>query len=313
MSGALLHSRHRIPGLVNPDIGAFYKLIWITEWADTDGNFSFYTQKTGENVYIDFGDGTIGRGNDVHNYADDSEKTIKVWSTDTFSGLLRIYANSKKGLGTLPTLTGCTGLTEFGFDGNAHTGSVPSFAESTALTYFNVANNLLSGTLPSFATCVALIQFDLRGNSISSTLPSFDACTPLQKFYISVNDFTGTLPPFNSCTALKEFTIGENTFSGALPSFSACTALELFQAHQNGFTSYTSGCFSTQKNLAQIKLHTNSWNQANVDSCLSDLVDSLGGGRVTCTVELNGAGMAAPSSLTAHNTLEAAGWTVDVN
>lgn len=311
---ALEHKRTRYPNLVNPSIVIVDALRWQTDWDNTDGEYSVDTSKTGEEVFISWGDGTRGRGDDVHSYADDSIKKIKITSSDGFSGLLMIASDFKKGIGTLPVPNGCSSLVEYSFPGNSFTGSIPSFSAVNTLETLRLNDgNQLTGVIPSFSACTALKLIDLRGNLLSGTIPSFSACTALGKFYVEDNNLTGDLPSFNDCTVLKEFLCGDNSFSGAFPTFAACTILELCHGQNSGFTSYTSGCFATQKSLSQIKLHTNSWDQTNVDACLADLVTSLGGGRVTCTVELNGAGMAAPSSLTAHNTLEAAGWTVDVN
>jgi len=310
----LQHSRGRIPILVNPNLVPI--LIWQTNWNSGDGAYSVDVTKTGQEIYIDWGDGSTGRGDDQHYYADSTTKTVKVTSIDGFGSLTQLHVNWRKGLGPLPTPAGCPALTHYDFQGDGHTGSLPSFAEVPTLQVLKMHDgNQLTGSIPSFAMCTALVEFDLRGNPVSGTLPSFAACTLLEKYYTSQNSLSGTLPSFNTCTALKEFLCSENLFSGALPTFAACTALELFHAHSNDFTSYTSGCFSTQKNIFEIKLHSNSWNQANVDACLSDLVDSLGGGRVTCNVELNGEGMATPSAqgIADHDTLEAAGWTVEIN
>jgi len=313
MSGALQHTRTRMPGLINPNLAP--ALIWQTNWSNTDGSYNVTTVKTGAEVTIDWGDGFFGSGDDTHTYADSSTKTVKVTSSDGFGGLTQFSVNYRKGLGPLPTPSGCSGLTHYAFEGNGHTGTIPSFKKCTSLLSIQLHDgNQCSGTLPSFSSCTSLVVFDLRGNLVSGTLPSFSACTALQKFYVANNSLSSSLPSFNACTSMKEFLCGVNSFSGTLPNFAACTALEMCQGQENGFTGYTSGSFATQANLWTIKFNTNSWGQAAVDACLADCVTSLGlGGRVTCTVELNGAGMSAPSSMTDHNTLEAAGWTVDVN
>jgi hypothetical protein len=315
-------------------------LIWHTVWSDTDGNYGYpgYS-KSGDTPVIDYGDGTIEPFTGSHTYADGSTKTVKLSSTDGWSGLTEFRLNWGKCNGALPTtellinlvkyvcdtnqFTGsipnfddCPLLEEFHVEGNQITGSVPSFALCTALKYFYIHyNGGLSGNLPSFATCIHLKEFYSQDDSgLNGTLPSFNACTELERLDIGNCGFTGTMPSFNACVSLISFHASSCHFSGTLPDFSGCVLMESFMAANNSLTDYTAGSLSTQPSLSEVWLNDNALSESAVDSVLADLVDSLSlGGRVSCYVHLSGGTNASPSSMADHDTLEAAGWTVDVN
>jgi hypothetical protein len=318
MTNALQHSRTRYPGIVNPSL-AFVDnslLLWHTIWADTDGNYGYPgISKTGDTPEIDYGDGTIELLTGTHSYADNSTKTAKLSSTDGWSGLTELRLNWGKCVGVLPSPYLLINLVKYVCDSNQFTGIIPSFDHCNLLEEFHVEGNLLTGSVPSFALCTALKYFYAQYNGgLTGNLPSFSTCTALERIDVGKCGFSGTMPSFNTCTLLNSCHVNVNHFNGTLPSFSGCINLTSFMANNDELTDYTSGCFSTQANLDTIYLHENSLTQSAVDSILSDLVISLGiSGRVVCVVSLDGGTNASPSSMTDHNTLESAGWTVNVN
>jgi hypothetical protein len=324
--------------------------------------------KSGGNIYYDLGDGTIGSsgsGGVNHDYADTSDKTVKIWSPDGWAGLTAIWMNGHDNCnnfpsiinltnltfidasynqftGNIPSFSTCPSITEFRLNGNQFSGTVPSFNALTELAIFTINDNpSLSGTLPSFDACTALQYFNITNNTISGTLPSFNTCTALQYFYANQIAISGTLPSFAGCTALIQIQIDDTAITNTMPSFNTCTLLEdvhmnaarftgtipTFNACHNlievyipmnvgtGFQGYTSGSFSTQKNMNELSFYGSSLPQASIDAILTDLVASLGGGRVTCIVELDGGSNAHPSAtgMTNRTTLTTAGWTVNIN
>lgn len=165
----------------------------------------------------------------------------------------------------------------------------------SGFTRFNSNDHQNLGAFPSFAACINLVELRFDDNTgITGSLPSFNVCTLLEELHINVPQFTGVIPTFHNCTHLVEVYIPMNVGTG--------------------FTGYTSGSFNNQANLYSLSFYGSSLPQADIDALLADLVTSLSlGGRVTCSVTLTGGSNASPSSMTNHDILEAAGWTVDVN
>lgn len=181
---------------------------------------------------------------------------------------------------------------------------------------FGINNGGFYGPLPSLASLTNLAYFDVSSNRLSGQLPSFANNTALVLFECGTNLFTGSFPSFNTCTLLETFSVGYNDFTGTIPTMAACTALTLVELNGCLFTDYTAGCFATQKNLATLRLYDNQLSSAAVNAILADLVASLGGGRVGCTVQLHLGSNGAPTGqgITDKATLNGtAGWTVTTN
>ena len=237
---------------------------------------------------------------------------------DYCTSLDHFYCNSNSFSGTLPSFNACTSLGTFYCYSNSFSGTLPSFNACTSLGTFYCYSNSFSGTLPSFNACTSLIDFYCYNNSFSGALPSFNACTSLGYFYCYSNSFSGALPSFNACTSLGYFYCYSNSFSGALPSFDACTSLVNFYCSSNSFSGYELGGFATQISLATLDMHDNAITAAaDINAILADLVTSSSlGGRVGCTVNLEGGTNAAPTGQGATDkaTLNAIeGWTVTTN
>jgi hypothetical protein len=236
--------------------------------------------------------------------------------------LYELRLNSNSFSGVLPDFSSNTSLITFIINDNPSVyGTLSSFAGMTALEYFNIINTGLTGALPSFSGCTGLKYFFANQvYGLTGSLPSFADSTGLIEFRCDDNTgLTGSLPSFNTCTSLQFLHINVPEFTGTIPTFHNCTNLIEVYIPMNvgtGFTGYTSGAFNNQVNLNSLNFYGSSLSQANVDAILADLVTSLGlGGRVTCYVSLDGGSNAHPSGagITSHNTLEAAGWTVDIN
>ena len=161
-----------------------------------------------------------------------------------------------------------------------------------------------------------LTSFDINSDLGRLTLPDFSLCTKLVTLYINSNQFSGQLPNFSVCTELTSIGVYTNLLSGTLPNFAPCIKLAYFGFSNNQFSGYVPGSLATQKSIATLNLGVNNLPEASVDAVLADCVTSLGiPGRVVCTLSLNGAGNSPPSAagIANHLTLEAAGWTVNIN
>jgi hypothetical protein len=136
-------------------------------------------------------------------------------------------------------------------------------------------------------------------------------------FDIRDDVITVALVNFFRMPALTKYYQHTNQLSGNLPNLSSNLLLQQFYGSGNQYNNYISGSFKTQKYLSVLALGTNLFSVEFVDSVLADLVTSLSiSGRVTCTINISGAGNAAPSNpagLASKATLVAAGWTVTTN
>jgi len=207
-----------------------------------------------------------------------------------------------------------------GFWSEVKIGDKTKIVGSGTKFYFSNAGDNLEGQFVSdFADyCTALTTFYCNSNAFSGTLPSFAACTSLSVFYCDNNAFSGTLPSFAACTLLVRLYCYNNAFSGTLPSFAACTNLDRLYCYNNSFSGYESGGFATQAGLSTLDMHDNAIiAAADINQILADLVTSSSlGGRVGCTVKLEGGTNAAPTGqgITDKDTLNAIdGWTVTTN
>jgi hypothetical protein len=202
MASALQHSRTRYPGLVNsllaPPIIPPDRLVFHTIWS-----FSAYggyngpaIAKSGDQLWIDFGDGTIDRlsGSNNHSYADSTTKLVQIWPSDGWSGATTFYTNWSHCVGNLPDASFVTNLTDYICDNNQFSGTIPDFSMLTALKFFHIENNSsLSGTLPDFSSCTALQEFYAHGNALDSyTAGSFSVQSALSQLWISNNSLTVT-------------------------------------------------------------------------------------------------------------------------
>lgn len=255
-------------------------------------------------------------------YCNNNQFTGALPSFATNAKLKNLFISDNQFSGGLPSFEACTALQSISVADNNFSGEIPSFASCTALTTFYAAHNQFSGTLPSFSACTGLVDFSCAANPLTGTLPSFEACTKLAYFHAGACDFSGTMPSFATCpnlsvcdlnkanfsgalpsfaanTKLKNFWCNLNQLSGTIPSFADCTMLETWHGDSNQFTDYIAGSFATQGKLAELHLNINRLPQSAIDAILADLVTSLNiSGRVTCEVNLSGAGNAAPSNPT---------------
>jgi len=166
----------------------------------------------------------------------------------------------------------------------------------------------------SHATALTHTYADGSTKAVKFSCPDWSKVT---SFDVNNDIGRNNLPSFSRLYNLTLWRGYTNQFSGKPPSFAACTLLTLWSGNSNQFSGYEAGSFATQGSLATLSLQINSLPAAAIDAILADLVTSLGiGGRVVCTVNLSGAGNAAPSDpegLANKATLVAAGWTVTTN
>ncbi len=104
--------------------------------------------------------------------------------------------------GTIPDLSGLTGLTYFAASHNQLTGAIPSLAGLTGLTYLYLRDNQLTGAIPSLTGLANLSVFDAGINQLTGSIPALTGLSGLNRFSVDGNQLTGNPPAVPSPDAL---------------------------------------------------------------------------------------------------------------
>ena len=102
------------------------------------------------------------------------------------TGLRYFYVNINQLTGQIPSLSGLTSLQWFEVDNNQLTGQIPSLSGLTGLKYFDVDNNQLTGDPPSVPSPNALLPGDssLCPNNLNNIASAdWDAATGITPWY----------------------------------------------------------------------------------------------------------------------------------
>jgi hypothetical protein len=154
-----------------PASGAIFPgptISYQTDWGVSDGPFSGPGGDHSAPMWIDFGDGAVAIVGESHSYLADGTKTLRLWMND-WTLLTTFYCNWSHLVGSIPSFSLCTNLTEFIADNNPLlAGIVPDFSACTLLTTFYVqcGGGLLIGYTPgSLATQANLSDINIGGQS----------------------------------------------------------------------------------------------------------------------------------------------------
>jgi len=290
--------------------------------------------KTGAVIHWDLGDGTVYNGNDpIKVYPNTALKTVRMISTDGWTGLTVIHVHDKSMRGRIPSISEATALITLYAYNNDLTGPLPDLSANVALAYFNVSWGSLTGAIPSLAANKALVIFAVNNNHLNSTIPALTTNVLLQVFNIGNNFYiTGPIPSLAANTALTDFTIEYNQVDGTIPSLAANTALEYLNVQvnhlegaipdlttntallvasfaYNALDDYTGGLGTRLVTI--FNAYNNALPAAAVNAILADLVVAQADGNPVCNVELRHNAAPTGAGLVDKATLIAAGWTVN--
>lgn len=198
--------------------------------------------------------------------------------------------------------------TDYFYDNIGYDGPLPdpTIAAATLQTVA-VPNNLLTGPLPDFSGCGSLVSMDINNNATFTGTLNCDLL-PSSLSTLFVND-TGitAISNIGGLTALNLF-VADNTALTAIPDIALCASLSTFGADLCPITSMAGTVFP------------NSLDTFEAFDCgmSSALVDQILVALATATANNGYAGLTgntAPgaSGVAAKATLEARGWTVDVD
>ncbi len=230
------------------------------------------------------------------------------------------------------------------------TGEIPGeLGDLTNLEYLNLRFNDLSGEIPAeLGDLTDLEYLNLRFNDLSGEIPAeLGDLTDLEWLYLSSNDLSGEIPAeLGDLTNLEELMLESNELSGEIPTwlgdltnlewlflhsnglsgeipseFSNLTELTEVRLQDNDFDSYGEGAFSTQPDLgyveddfAVLNLSNNNLSTEDVDTVLSDLVDSLQlEDRIPAEVDLTDNSEPSAEGWDDYHTLEDEEWDVSVD
>lgn len=181
--------------------------------------------------------------------------------------------------------------------------------DPSALVYLYIQDNGFAGQLPLLSDYTNLSLYYIQGNPLSGPFPAvLDSVSYLN---ISGANYTGPYPDFPK--ALLALYGNASGFSGTIPSLSRCTGVQHAVFHSNKLTGYTPSVIATS--LANIQASNNLLPQSAIDQIIQDVCTNLSNRPTTGTLDLGGAGNAAPSAAGKAKAQEIKehGWTVTVN
>lgn len=139
--------------------------------------------------------------------------------------------------GTLPDLSGLSGMIEFDVTGNGLTGSLPaSIQNMTALAQIDVSSNQLGGTLDVLDGMSNLQQFQGDKNEFTGMLPQLGSMPNLLGFSVEGNQLTGSMPSLAQSTKLVYLDVSSNYLTGSVPSLDALQNLRYLYISANRLT-----------------------------------------------------------------------------
>ena len=192
---------------------------------------------------------------------------------------LRLSSNELSG--TIPDLSGLTGLTRLELSYNELSGTIPDLGNLTSLQYMNLRNNELSGTIPDLSGLTGLreltlienkltgkipnlsgltnlTRLELEDNLLSGEIPDLSDLTNLKYLYLSRNGLTGEIPAsLNSLTKLETLYLPGNQLSGTIPDLSSLTALKYLDLKENLLRGEIPASLSSLTNLQELFLWGN--------------------------------------------------------
>jgi len=141
--------------------------------------------------------------------------------------------------GTLPNLTGLSGLEQLNLFENRLEGLLPDLTTLTNLKVLNLRNNLFSGPLPDLSSLTQLEKVSFYDNQLCGQIPDLSTLTHLEQIDLINNQFTGPIPDLSQLKNLKNLGLSGNNlcqdenadysgFEYAVNSYPLCTGNESY-------------------------------------------------------------------------------------
>ena len=203
-------------------------------------------------------------------------RNIGTWNGSTYTG-----AEFQAATFNLPSLS----YLQIQSTGGYLTGDFFSTSGAPNLRYIISENNGWgSGTatgntpLPTFSANSRIYYIALRNNKFNGTIELVNL-TNLRYFYVSSNEIesVGTL---QNLSRLNYFIAGNNSISSAFPDFSnGAPNIQYISLNNNNMTVFGQGALAGATRLRSLDISNNSFNTANIDLILEDLLANYNAAR----------------------------------
>jgi len=207
----------------------------------------------GEDMIIDYGDGTIERtgGRFGHTYSENGTYQVKIYGVTSLgnscfyrcAGLISItIPNSVTSLGT-SCFNGCSSLTSITILDGVTNLRASCFRNCTGLTSVTIPNSVTNLEDYCFYGCTGLTSIIIPNNVISLGAQCFYHCTGLTSITIPDNVTTLGSYCFRGCSSLISITIPNSVTSIGAYCFATCANLTSIRLNWTGtdILTYKSG------------------------------------------------------------------------
>jgi len=203
-------------------------------------------------------------------------RNIGTWNGSTYTG-----AEFQSATFNLPSLS----YLQIQSTGGYLTGNFFSTSGAPNLAYIISNNNGWgSGTstgntpLPTFGANARIYYVDLRNNKFNGSIDLVNL-TNLRYFYVSSNEIQ-SVDSLQNLSRLNYFIVGNNQISSDFPDFSnGAPNIQYISMNNNNMIKFNPGSLSGATRLRSLDVSNNSFNSANIDAILEDLLANYNAAR----------------------------------
>ena len=231
----------------------------LTQFSSGSASGSF----NGDNMIIDYGDGTIESttGKFGHTYSENGTYQVKIYGITSLgqhcfrdcTGLTSINIPSSVTNLEGQCFNGCTSLTSINIPPSITTLKDNCFYNCANLTSINIPSSVTSLGVQCFSGCTSLISITIPDSVTSFGHHCFSGCTGLTSIVLPNNATSLANQCFYDCTGLTSINIPDSVTSLWVQCFQNCTSLTSITI-PNNVTNLGVQCFSGCTSLISINI-----------------------------------------------------------
>ncbi|MEP7351927.1 MAG: hypothetical protein ABI824_01715 [Acidobacteriota bacterium] len=182
--------------------------------------------------------------------------TGSIPSLTGLTGLQTVNLNLNKLNGPIPSLAGLANLSSLSLYDNQLSGPIPDLTGLTNLNYLDLGHNQLTGAIPPLAGLKSLSYLALFGNQLTGSIPPLTGLTKLSIVFLDANNLTGPVPSFAGLASLGTFSAPYNQLSGTIPPLTGLANLGYLLLDNNVLTG-SIPTLAGLTNLRQLRVRNN--------------------------------------------------------
>ena len=170
--------------------------------------------------------------------------------------------------GTIPDLSGMTGLQKLKLSANDLTGGIPaSLGSMSNLKWLIINSNPLGGAIPDLSGMTSLTHLWLHSNELTGSIPSGAMLPPnVDDLNLRDNMLTGRIPDLSGLDVATRVRLHNNMLSGEVPAtLGDLDRLRQLWLYGNRLTGIAAELGDLSDTLIEIALRRNSWTD---DACV---------------------------------------------